>query len=320
MKALGALVAMAGVANADTPIDRPEAIEVDRDVPPPGRVELGFDAGAPVGAWAADVQLGYLDRPLVLRGQTVTIVPVDHRETVALGGAVALGSSLVADARLPIVHQLGDRFMGGGDDRGLQRWTFGELALGVRLRVASPVFLRASLTLPTGNDYEFSGEPTWSAAWLLIGRAPLGHGIVVAATGGIRLRGAEVVVADRTIGDELDFGVGATVEIPPIAGLWCVPEQLKLAGELVGAVGDHVGGQRGPSPVEARLGVIGQPRPGVVVGVRAGVGLDDQIGAPRFRAMLEVAWQAPAPPPSTLPPREPVPDPDEDASQSPNGQ
>jgi hypothetical protein len=44
--------------------------------------------------------------------------------------------------------------------------------------------------------------------------------------------------------------------------------------------------------------VVGRPRPGFAIGVRVGAGLDDQIGAPRFRATLELAWQAPAPPPS----------------------
>jgi hypothetical protein len=70
--------------------------------------------------------------------------------------------------------------------------------------------------------------------------------------------------------------------------------------------------QRGPSPVEARFGFVGKPLPDVTVGVRAGFGLDDQVGAPRFRAMLELAWQAPAPPPKPRVLQLDVDEPDED--------
>jgi hypothetical protein len=153
---------------------------------------------------------------------------------------------------------------------------------------------------------------------MLIGRASLPHGIVVAATAGIRLRGVEVLVADRLVGDELAGTIGVVVPIPPIARLWCTPEQLRVAAEVVGVIGDDVGAQRGPSPVEARVGVIGMPRPGWNVGVRAGVGLDDEIGAPRFRVMGTVAWEVGEKrEPKREPRRRPTPisDPDPDPNE-----
>jgi hypothetical protein len=61
--------------------------------------------------------------------------------------------------------------------------------------------------------------------------------------------------------------------------------------------------------------VVGKPLPALAIGVRAGIGLDDQIGAPRFRAMIELAWQAPAAPhvahPPTLEPTSEDLDPEE---------
>ena len=306
MRLLLAVVLVAGTARADNIIMRPEAVELDRDVPPPGRVEFGFDGGAPVGAWGLGAQVGYLDQPLVLRDQAITTYPVRHRETLALGGAVSLGDSVVVDARVPMAHQVGSRLQGLGDDAALDRFVLGDVAIGARLHVAGgerfSAFVRGQLVLPTGNDFQFAGDARWSGAWLLVARAELAPDVVAAATGGIRIRAAEVQVGDRLVGDEVLYGAGIAVGLPPVAGLWCKPAQARVLAEVVGVVGDRVGMLRGPSPAEARLGFVGKPLPELAVGVRAGVGLDDQIGSPRFRAMLEVAWQAPAAPHHAKPP------------------
>lgn len=300
-KPLLILAVLCRTAYADTPVLRPEAIEVDREAPPPGRAEFGFDGGAPVGAWAASAQLGFVDDPIVLRSGDRVKYPVAHRETLSLGAAYSVtdSGSLVVDARVPLAHQIGDRLVGLGDMQRLEHWVLGDLVLGARIRIASgerlQTFARFVATLPTGDDDNFAGEARWTYSTALVGRLALPGHVVIAATGGILLRGAEVQVGDRIVGDELVGGVGAAVGVPPIAGLWCVPEQLRITGELVGALGDKVGGQRGPSPAEARLGVIGRPLPELAIGVRAGLGLDDQIGSPRFRALLEVTFQAPPP-------------------------
>jgi hypothetical protein len=90
--AAAAAVLPPGAARADTPLDRPSAIEADRDEAPPGRTELGFDGGAPVGGWGVTLGAGWLERPLVLRGAAGETEPVRRRETVSLGGALARGS------------------------------------------------------------------------------------------------------------------------------------------------------------------------------------------------------------------------------------
>jgi hypothetical protein len=72
-----------------------------------------------------------------------------------------------------------------------------------------------------------------------------------------------------------------------------VPGCLRVEGELVGVLGDDVAHERGPSPAEARVGVLAHPRSWLAVAVRVGTHLDDQIGAPRFRAMLELVYQGP---------------------------
>jgi len=293
--ALTALGVSARVARADDPRDEPAAIDVDREIVPAGRTELGFDGGAPLAGWGASVTFGYLRRPILLRSPAFESAPVTRRATLAIGGAVALGDSALIDARFAFSWQEGDRLRIAGDPRELDRWVPGDLRVGGRVRVVQAphgaVFLRAELSLPTGDARDFAGEASWSIGWSLIGRAQLPHGIVVAGTAGIRLRGAEVLLADRVVGDELYGGLGVVVPIPPIRPLWCVADQVKLTGELVAILGDDVAGQSGPSPAELRFGVVTQPWPEVTLGVRVGTGLGDQIGSPRWRATFELTYQ-----------------------------
>jgi hypothetical protein len=288
MKRALALLLVAGAAHASTPVERPEAIDLDHDMTPPGRAELGFDGGGDVGAYALSLQLGFLDRPMRVHTVDRVTYPVEHRETVWLGGALTLGASVVVDARMPLSHQTGDRWRGWGDDRPLDRWVADDLGVGARVRVVHgdrfAAFFRGQLTFGTGNDHQFAGEARYTASWLLIGRATLPGGVVVAATGGVRLRAAEVQVADRLVGDELLGGIGASVPVPGC---------LHLTGELVGALGDDVAHERGPSPAEARIGVFARPRSWLAVAFRVGTHVDDQIGAPRLRAMLELVYQGP---------------------------
>jgi hypothetical protein len=295
MKSLALVAMCAGIAAADVPLDRPEAFEVDRDAPPPGHAELGFDSGAPLTGWAASVQVGYLDRPFMLKTSIVENYPVEHRQTLALGGAYAVTANLVVDARMPLAHQVGDRFIGLGDNTHLDRFVLGDLALGARLRLAQRgrvgLFARGSLTLPTGDDFDFAGEARFTAAWHLIARVELPAGLVLAATAGVRFRPREVKIADRLLGDELAGGIGITYELPALRGVWCEDNRVRLLGEVVGVLANDVAGQRGPSPAEARVGIASDVRAWLSIAGRVGTGIDDEIGAPRFRGMLEVVYR-----------------------------
>ena len=310
MRWLVIVAVLAGMAHADAPVMRPEAIEVDRDTTPPGQAEFSFDGGAPIGSWAAGVTLGFLERPVAFHTLVSTTYPVDHRETATLGGAFAIGDRVIVDARLPFEHQVGARLQGIDDPKALQRFVLGDLGLGVRVHIADSgpfgVFLRGDVWLPTGNDAEFAGDAGWSATWLGIARVELPHDLVIAGTGGFHLRSKEVQVGNALVGDELVWGVGATIGIPPLCSWWCKPDQLRAALEFDGVVGDRVTASHGPSPVEVKLGFIGRVRPSYAIAVRAGTRLDDQLGAPDFRATIDLVYQsdpgrkpAPAAPPAT---------------------
>lgn len=288
------LLGPSSVAFADTPLATPAAIEVDREAPPPGRAEFGFDGGAPVEGWTVGIGAGYLARPIALRSDVGESIPVRRRETFSLGAAIGLGDTVVLDARMAMAHQVGDRLVALGDDRALDRWVPGDLRIGGRIRVVrtgpADALVRADLTVPTGDDGDLAGEASWALDWNLIGRFRLPAGIVVAAAGGIRLRGAEVMIADKLVGDELHGSLGVAIPIPPIHPLWCVRDQVKLTAEAVGIIGDQVGDARGPSPAEARLGIVTWPLETLSIGIRVGAGLGDEIGAPAWRGMLELTY------------------------------
>jgi len=308
----------ASPARADRPRDTPTAIEVDRDSAPAGRVGPGFDDGAPVDAWGVSLRAGWIERPIELPagafgGGSPASRPVRRRETLALGAALALGERIAVDLLLRASHQIGDRLTAAGNPAPLARQVFHDVRLGGRVRIvggrARAALVRGELTLPTGDDQQLAGDARWTLAWSLIGRAVLAHDIAIAGTAGIRLHGAEVAVGDRLIGDALFAAAGASVPLPAL-GLSGAAERIAVTGELLGALGDHVGDLAGPSPVEARIGAQMQLSPELAIGVHAGAGLGDQIGAPRFRALLEVAWaprahRRPEPAPPAPPPEDP---------------
>jgi len=318
--ALAAIALAAAPARADMPRDTPAAIEVDRDVAPGGRVGFGFDGGEPVDAWGVSLALGWLERPIALPagalgGGSPASQPVRRRETLALGGALAVGDRVVIDAVLRASHQVGDRLTAGGNPEPLARYVAHDLRLGGRIRIAGDddraALLRADLTLPTGDDAAFAGDAAWTAAWSLIGRATLPRAIVVAASAGIRLHGAEVAVGDQLVGDELFASLGGALPVSALGVAGDAAARTALTVELHGALGDHVGGSSGPDPVEARIGAVVHALPELTVGGRVGLGLDDQIGAPRLRVLVELAWtpRVPRPAASATPP--PAPDDDE---------
>jgi hypothetical protein len=291
-----ALILMVGEAAAEKPRETPAAIDVDRDGAPPGRIELGFDGGAPVEGYGLSVAGRLTEQPIEVRDPDGNVSePVRRRESLTLGGAISMLGSAVVDARLPLVHQVGDRSRAFGETRRLDRFTVGDLRLGVRLRVSgkrqSGAFLRGELVLPTGNDDHYAGEASWAFSWTLIGRFELPGRAILAGGAGIRLRGAEVLVGDRVVGNELHGALGLAVPLPPVKPLWCRDDLFVVTAELGGAAGDSVAGATGPSPVHAGIGLVIRATSALHIGLRAGAGLVDQIGSPRAFAVVEVAYQ-----------------------------
>jgi len=188
-----------------------------------------------------------------------------------------------------------------GEDVGL-----GDMRVAIRGRLIGPrwrgegfgLALLAELTLPTGSDAPFmtDGGVTFLPRLALDYRQT--DGLVVALNVGYRARpGARV--DDLAIGDELRFGLGAEVPI----GF----HGIAFTGELAMAIGmgdsarDEGGVAAREVPVEALGGLRWRSQDGWVLGAAAGAGLTGGYGAPDFRVVLGVSFNAPPPAPTREP-------------------
>ena len=283
-------------------VDRPEAIEVDRDAPPPGRAELGFDGGAPIdGLGASACSSATSIGRSRLHTTSVETFPVEHRETLALGGALALGA--VGGRRRAAAARRTRSAIAARASATTARsiaGSLGDLALGARLRVAerAPIARlrarRADARRPATITTSRARRAT-PLAWMLIGRVALPAGIVVAGdrrASGFAAREVQRRGSARSA-TSCSAASARRCQLPAIRGLWCDANHVRARpAEVVGVLGDDVGGQ---ARAIARRGAHRhrQPRsaPWLAVACRVGKGLDDQIGAPRFRAMLELVYQ-----------------------------
>lgn len=286
MRSIAILVLLSTRAFADE-----MATELDREDAPAGRNELGFDGGAPLRGWGASLGLGYVARPLVVQnGEGQELAPIHRRITMVIGGAVAIGERVVVDGRFPMARQIG-RGLAPVGGRALDPWVAGDLRIAARVRFTGDeardgsLFARAFLTLPTGNEMAFAGEAAATYGLAIIGRFRAENGVVLAASAGIKLRREETMIGDALIGNELGGALG--VVIP-------VPGNMRASAEFLGAVGDASDSSTGPAPLEGRVGFGVVAYKGFEFGARIGAGFDDEIGAPKWRAMLEVVWNGDA--------------------------
>ena len=309
-----------GTARADTPTDAPTAIDVERWTATATSWWAGLEDPRVVG-------LGHLAFGLTASGITSPIrltaaagddlgAPVSRRVALLASAAYGVTESVEIDASFPIYLQDGDRLAALGDPRGLRPLTRGDLRVGGKYQVVDRAILRAAfaadIVLPTGDDQHYAGEASWVLHWRALAALRLGRfGVAIAA--GVRIRGEEVLLAaDQVAGNEVVAGVAIAYTLPPISRVYCDWTQLRLIAEVDGVVGDTVGEVRGPSPFEARAGIRGRIWRGWTVGVIGGRGLTDEVGAPSWRAVIEVSWRDE--PRTDIPraPREPDPVDDDD--------
>ncbi|MCC6623360.1 MAG: DUF4215 domain-containing protein [Deltaproteobacteria bacterium] len=182
----------------------------------------------------------------------------------------------------------------------------GDLRLSVRGRLVGPrwgesgvgLALVGDLTLPTATDSPFMGDEGFTLLPRLVVDYRQVDGLIVALNLGYRMR-PEARVDDLEIGDELRLGLGA--ELP--VGF----HGIAFTGELAMAVGfgdsalDDGGVAGRELPVEALGGLRWRSQDGWVVGGSAGAGLTEGYGAPDFRVVLGVSYNAPPPAPSREP-------------------
>ncbi|MBP6840012.1 MAG: hypothetical protein KBG28_25715 [Kofleriaceae bacterium] len=285
-------------ARADQPADLPAAFDADRWAGMAGGDGLGVDrAGAlGLGVWAVRVGRSYLADPVHFDDAPVGADAVAGRSTLAV--AVAWGATASIDLGLTVgaVAQSGARRLAVGDPTPLRELTTADTRLAARFGVhdgpALTVAVLTTLGLPTGNERHFAGEAgTWFDGRVALA-ARLGPASVDGAAG-VRVRGREVQLADGVVaGNELVGALALTAPVPRIPGLTCGADQLVVLAQLDGALGDDVGGARGPSALEVRFGARARFWPTWSVTVAGGRGLSADLGSPSWRLAVELEWRS----------------------------
>jgi hypothetical protein len=293
------VVAAATAARADTPTDAPTAIDVERVQGLATGWWLGLDDPRVLGTGhlAFGLTTSVIARPIRLRDPAGADLgsPVEYRTSVIAAAAYGVTDSIELDASVPIAIQSGDRLMAVGDPAVLRRITRGDLRLGGKFQVVDRDHVRvafaADVLLPTGDEDHYAGEASWAIHWRALAALHVGS-FGAAVSGGVRIRGEEVALAaDQVAGNEVITGIAVAYQLPGIRGVYCSWTQLRVIGELDAVLGDAMGGSSGPSPVEARVGVRGRIWRGWTLGVAAGRGLTDEVGAPQWRGMLDITWR-----------------------------
>jgi hypothetical protein len=297
LAALLVLAALPAAAQTSTVPHQP-SFSVERLTPPPGPA-AGFQLeDADVGTAFALVT-SVASEPLVIRavrgGATLT-QPVAWRAGADLLGALALGRFQLGLALPFVVAQGGDRLAGldlnePGAEQPLAARALGDLRLSAKAQLVVPrlgygwgVAGDLVLTLPSGDEDHFAGEAGPVVELRVVGSYRAARAAVFANLGG-RVRATPVRFFNPLVvqGNELTWGVGATLALPVLGAL--APAAV---AEVVGAWG----GDDGPSPAEAHLGVRGQLGPRWSLGVAGGAGLGGAraIGAPGVRGVVELRF------------------------------
>jgi hypothetical protein len=291
---VAAAIAWPTIAAAQIPGQNETSFSPERFTPPVGPGSFFWVQDAQVLghlAWSAGVTANLMSRPLILRDvntdETVS-EPIRTRLGADLLAGIGLGSRFQLGLAVPVVAaQSGDRLAGIGlDESELATTALGDLRLSATARVegrrsglGAGLGLGVTLTLPTGDDEQFSGEKGTVVEWRVIGSYGW-RSARLAANVGPRLRTEEVVLLSpaQPHGNELMGGLAGEIAIPGTGN------RLLALAEWT-----FVRGDEGPSPDELRLGGRFRLASGWSIVAGAGTGTSSgEIGAPRWRILAGV--------------------------------
>jgi outer membrane protein OmpA-like peptidoglycan-associated protein len=293
---------------AVAPLGDGATADVSRFRPPPSGVELPATNTASVLQplqYALSASFSYAHNPLVWRYQDGTYDPlIAHQLMLNLGAGIGVFKLFDVGLELPIalVHSgpedngLGISNSGAsvsgagiGDLRLVPRLAlFPERSFGFAMAVVSEI------TLPTGRDKRFLGDPTLSWRPRLVATVPmtpafLGRPVRVTGSLGYLLRkGAQV--ADLRLGNELELRAGVEAEVLrvplPVSGLLDLGMATAASRPFAG---------NGLAAIEVLAGARVRVLEDFVLTAALGPGLTAGVGTPDVRFMLGVAW-SPLPP------------------------
>jgi len=241
---------------------------------------------SPNGMWSVRSLFHYTYRPLMLQRADGDLDPlVDHLLQLDLMGAWTT-EPVRFGAYVPIYLR--------SIDAGGQRTGLGDLAFDIRGTVARredvPVALAfaARLSLPTTTVHAPLGHRSIGLEAETIADLQAGPALLAVNLGYRTAKRVEL--ANITWNDQLFARFGAGLPVSDRFGF-----SLDLAGHLNLFEVNKVA-----YPAEVLLGGWGVAAPGLVVRGAVGTGFTPGIGAPRFRAMLGIGWEA-RPEPEVVP-------------------
>lgn len=215
----------------------------------------------------------------------VLLQPVQRRTVLDASFALGLFDFLELGVAFPVaLAQAGDDLdlLGGGV--GISGSSLGDIRLTGKARVVGAparqegFFLSfvPEVKLPTGDGAQFFGNQN---AAVLLGAAAEWRSkrFLVAANAGPRFQ-QEAALQDLVIGNQIDFGGGAS---------FAVNKTLSALAELEGAFSLV---DQGENPLEARAGAKITLARGLSIPVGAGLGLSEDVGAPRFRVFAGASF------------------------------
>ncbi len=273
--------AWAGSAHAQAVSDR-FAIErfriaLDRDG------ILDVDAGTVPGhlSWNAGLWVGFAHDPLVVYDDQMEAVTslVEQRLTTGLVGSLALWNRVELGLALDLVgHQ--DGTTASSTMPALSSAGLGDLRIAAKIALVSAgdfhLAVMPSVTVPTGGVGSYLREsattfaPELAASWQRAQR----H---VALNAGYRIR-ERLTAPQLVIDDEVYLRLGASMALGPRTS-----PTIELAATLSAAIALADGAP--PPALEAMAAAGRRLTPAMGVFVAAGVGLDNGVGTPDFRAL-----------------------------------
>jgi OmpA-OmpF porin, OOP family len=274
--------------------------------PDPTRPALSIDGGfavetaaaAPRGAWQGALLLDYARDLLSLRLGDTRDALLESRLSAHLIGAWSSGRLEIA-AHLPVALRqesdfslLRDRGVTGALLDPVATTALGDLRLGAKLALldeaTAPVGVAALLDLraPTGDRQAFTGDGPMAVPGAVATRR-LGP-VRLDAQAGYALRGrgqyAQLVVRDGLV-----YGVGASLDLPPLGAI----SRWRAIAELTGGWprGNDTSTDRYRAPLSARAGLRAFLGRGLSVEVGGGAGLGEAgYGRERWRIFGGLRW------------------------------
>jgi hypothetical protein len=261
-------------------------------MPPGPDTVIGVEGGELLGHGRVDfgLRVGGIGRPVALRNELsgeLGAIPVAEAWVAELTAAVGLWHRLqIGIAQPATISQTGDRLRGVVDERPLAHRAGGDVRLHLKwLAVGRPlghgrvtVALAPFVAMPTGDREEFGGVGgVWGEARVAAGwHSP---GCFVAAHVGLRFR-PQTVFFGRPERWAIVIAGAVEREMPMS---W-----LDHRVSVMVVVDGESWRDGGPAPIEARGGARVRIWRGISAALAFGGGLAAELGAPSWRALLEM--------------------------------